>query len=334
MKQHDTMSHIFNIAPVGLDTQDKLVVKTATKLLSLDGIVYQVFEGEPARAHLLIVDEESAEGKHALKHSRPGQVKLVVSNKPASAKNTIGMPRPVDLGALKSVLKKLYSMLQNQMSAQAQATAGKRIKQPSEALTESLFNILLDAKAQRHILHLRSKQLPDFFIDGHNHCLATSASDAEINLLISSPPDAFTITRMNPDSFAVHSNDLSIQSLYNLLWLAGIKCSGGKLLPEHKLETPFRLRAWPNFTRNSFIAEHLKLAAVLAKQTMNLNQLAELTQVPLQEVINFYNAAYAVDLIEYRHDADVAASPSQPRNIARQGLLAKIAKRLNFKSIF
>jgi hypothetical protein len=327
------MSHTFNIAPVGLDTQDRLVVNTATKLLSYDGIAYQVLDGEPAKAHLLILDEESAEGRYALKHSRPGQVKLVVSTKPASAKNTIGMPRPVELGVLKSVLRKLYDKLQSQMSAQPVADKGNA-SHSAEALTGSLFNILLEAKAQKHILHVQNKDLPDLFVDGRNHCLATTASDAEINRLIKAPPQSFAITRMNPDSFAVHSNDISIQSLYNLLWLAGIKCSEGKLLAGHKLETPFRLRAWPNFTRNSFIAEHLKLAAVLARQTVNLTQLATLTEVALSEVINFYNAAFAVDLIEYRNDAQAMDAPAQPRNLAKQGLLAKIAQRLNLKSIF
>lgn len=331
---HDAMSHVFNIAPVGLDNQDRLVVNTATKLLSYDGITYAVFEGEQAKAHLLILDEESAEGKHALKHSRPGQVKLVLSNKPTAAKNTIGIPRPIELNILKSVLKKLYAKLQAQSVAQQVRDRGTQPTHDAEILTASLFNILLEAKAQRQILHLQCNQLPDFFIDGRNHCLATTASDTETIALINASPDSFTITRMNPDSFAVHSNDMNIQSLYNLLWLAGIKCSNGKLLPEHNLETPFRLRAWPNFTRNSFIAEHLKLAAMLAKQTMTLAQLAETTQVAIQEVINFYNAAYAVDLIEYKAIAEVAAAPRQPRNLARQGLLAKIAKRLNFKSIF
>lgn len=328
------MSQTFNIAPVGLDTQDRLVVNTATKLLSYDGIAYHVFEGEPAKAHLLILDDESAEGKYALKHSRPGQVKLVVSTKPAAAKNIIGMPRPVDLGLLKSVLKKLYAKMQNQLAAQQAAVNSNAQSQPAEALTASLFNILLEAKTQKQILHVQSKELPDLFIDGRNHCLATTANDAQLNLLIKSPAAAFAITRMNPDSFAVHSNELSIQSLYNLLWLAGIKCSDGKLLAGHKLETPFHLRAWPNFTRNSFIPEHLKLAAVLAKQSVNLVHLAELTQVALTEVINFYNAAFAVDLIEYRTDAGAAAAPAPARNPAKQGLLAKIAQRLNLTNIF
>ncbi|MBI1423870.1 MAG: hypothetical protein GC149_10430 [Gammaproteobacteria bacterium] len=328
------MSHVFNIAPVGLDAQDRVAVNTATKLLSYDGIAYQLFDGEPAKAHLLILDEESAEGKQALKHSRPGQVKLVLSNKPASAKNTIGIPRPMDLGVLKSVLKKLYGMLQGQVAAQQAADATKQSKQGAPALTASLFNILLDAKTDKQILHIQSRQFPDIFIDGRNHCLATTASETEINQLVKLAPTDFTITRMNPDSFAVHSNNMSIQSLYNLLWLAGIKCSDGKLLAGHKLDAPFRLRAWPNFTRNTFIAEHLKLAAVLAKQTLNLQQLAEMTQVALGEVINFYNAAYAVDLIEFRQVADVVNAPAQPRNLAKQGLLAKIAQRLNLKSIF
>ena len=328
------MSHTFHIAPVGLDLQDRLVVNTATKLLSLDGITYQVYEGEPARAHLLILDEDSAEGRQALRHSRPGQVKLVVSTRPASAKKTIGMPRPVELGVLKTILKKLYEKLQGQLAAQQQAGTNRQSAVTNGILTETLFNILLDAKTQKQILRLQCKTIPDIFIDGRNHCLATTATEHEIKQLVATPTRELVLTRMNPDSFAVHSNDMSIQSLYNLLWLAGIKCSSGKLLEGHELETPFRLRAWPNFTRNSFIAEHFKLAAILAKQTLTLSQLAELTQVALPEVINFYNAAYAVDLIEFRTASDVMAVRSAPRNPAKQGLLAKIAQRLHLKNVF
>lgn len=327
------MPTTFVIVPIGLDAQDRLVVNTVAKLLSHEGIAYQIQDGQPGKAHLFILDEDSSEGRQALKQSRPGQVKLVVSNKPASAKNTIGIPRPIDLGFLKAVLKKLHATLLSQVPAQLSLDTAQQY-QAAGTLTGTLFNILLDAGAKQEILHLRSEHLPDFFIDGHNHCLATTATEAEISQLITTPVDTFSISRLNPESFAVHSNDMSIQSLYNLLWLVGIRCSDGRLLSGHKLDMRFRLRAWPNFTRHGFIASHFKLAALLARQAMTINQLAEQTQVPLNEVINFYNAAYAVELIEYQSESDEEPDSASPRNLAKQGLLAKIARRLNLKSIF
>lgn len=328
------MPQTLNIVPVGLNEQDRLVVMTATKLLSFDQIQYQIFDGQIAKAHILIIDDAHSEGKQALKQCRPGQIKFIITDTPEVAKNTIGLQRPIELAKIKNLLTKIYTKLQQQLRQQQRVQPLIKEVQEVPILSDSLFKLLLDTKEKKQILRISSSDLPDFFIDGRNHCLATVAKDAEIDRLLAQPLTALSITHMNTETFSVHSNDLSIQSLNNLLWLAGIKCSDGKLLSGHRVDKPFRLRAWPNFTRNTFIAEHLKLAAVLAKQAMNLVQLSELTQIALSDVINFYNAAYAVDLIEHKTTADIAPVVSRKSSSAKQGLLSKIAKRLNLTNIF
>ena len=328
------MPQTLNIVPVGLTEQDRLVVMTATKLLSFDQIQYQIADGQISKAHILIIDDENTAGRQALKQSRPGQIKFIITNTPEVAKNTIGLQRPIELAKIKTLLTKIYARLQQQLRHSNRARSVTNSSQNVPVLSDSLFKLLLDTKENKQILRIASAELPDFFIDGRNHCLATTATQAEIDRLIELPLAALSLTHMNPDTFSVHGNDLGIQSLNNLLWMSGIKCSEGKLLAGHRTDTPFRLRAWPNFTRNSYIAEHLKLAAVLAKQAMNLVQLSESTHIALSDVINFYNAAYSVDLIEHNITQDVAGKLAQKPSPARHGLLSKIAKRLNLTSIF
>ncbi|MBI3560882.1 MAG: hypothetical protein HY080_04110 [Gammaproteobacteria bacterium] len=324
------------VTPAGISGQDLIILTTALKLLSMEGIHYQLSSDQPlSNAHLIVLDADSDASKQALRQSRPGQVKLVISSRPAMAKNSIGLQRPMDLGSLKQVLRRLYDKLQTQL--QAQQLSRQQNEPPSrvEELKGSIFNLLYETKAKQRIVHLLTQGIPDVFIDGINRCLATTATDLQLQQLVRTPIHEIFIDPLNPHSFAVHSTEMAIQSLHNLLWLAGIGCSQGKILPGHAVDIPVKLRAWPNFTRHTFIAEHLKLAAVLAKQAMTLRQLSTVTALPLSDVINFYNAAYAVDLIEFKRPT--AAAPSNtaaPSNPEKQSLFAKIAKRLSIKKIF
>ena len=322
-----------NVVPAGLSEQDRLIVTTAIKLLSIDGLNYKIYDNAIATAHLLILDEESNDSKAAMRRARAGQVKLIISSKPTMAKNSIGLQRPMELGNLKGLLKNLYEKLQSQLLNQQQR---KQVDKPIviTELKATIFNILFETKTKKRILHLLTPGLPDIFVDGINRCLATTASEAQLDQLVRTPLDSITIDQLDPASFAVHSNDMNIQSLHNLLWLAGIKCSAGKILPGHSLDKPVKLRAWPNFTRNTFAAQHLKFAAILARQAMSLRQLAETTQLPLQEVVNFYNAAFVVDLIEFKDAAAAVQGLATRRDPEKPGLFAKIAKRLNIKNMF
>ena len=90
------------------------------------------------------------------------------------------------------------------------------------------------------------------------------------------------------------------------------------------------MRAWPNFTRNDFRAQHLKLAAVLARQATRLDQLSAMTQVPLYDIANFYNAAYAVDLIDTNIHQTPQNQPQKTVTTQMKSLFNRIAQRLSF----
>jgi len=328
------MSQKLKLFSAGLNEQDNMVVSTAAKLLSYDDVAFQVNNSEMNKAHLLIIDEDSPSGKQVLRQCRDGQIKLLISNNPKMAKNTIGLQRPIDLSTLKSILKKLYGKLQVQLVAQQKIASHKKESHEISELKDSLFNILIEAKLKKRILHITCDELPDIFIDGNNQCLATTATESELDKLFNLKMDQITFYTLKPKSFAVHSNEMNIQSLHNILWLAGIRCSQGKVLPNHSLDKPFRLKAWPNFTRNTFIAEHLKLAAILAKQMMSIHQLAETTGVKMAEIINFYNAAFAVDLIVHDTGENNLSTKTPTRSVEQQSLFSRIANRLSLKGIF
>ena len=150
-----------------------MVVNTAAKLLSYDDVNYLINDDDINKAHLVILDEDSSKGKSALRQSRAGQVKLVVSSKPGMAKNTIGIQRPIELATLKTILKKLYSKLHVQLMAQQKNNSSSELE--ITALKGTLFNVLLETKQKQRIVHMTSDDLPDIFIDGCNNCLATSS---------------------------------------------------------------------------------------------------------------------------------------------------------------
>jgi hypothetical protein len=227
----------------------------------------------------------------------------------------------------KGLLRKLYQRMREQLSHQADQGDGSTGGQVA-VLEGTLFNLLHDAKTRKRILHIFGDDLPDLFVDGQKQSLATSATERQLDALADTPLNKIKYNELDRRNFAVHRNELNVQSLHNLLWMTAVKCSQGRLLVGYDTHTPFSLRGWPNFTRYCFKAEYLRLAALLARQPLSMEQLVKMTQIPLGEVINFFNAACAVDLVVF----DNAASPRTDRKAAtdkhKQGLLAKIAQRL------
>ena len=127
-----------NVVPAGLSEQDRLIVTTAIKLLSIDGLNYKIYDNAIATAHLLILDEESNDSKAAMRRARAGQVKLIISSKPTMAKNSIGLQRPMELGNLKGLLKNLYEKFNHNYS-----TSNNANKSISRLLLQSSRQLFL-----------------------------------------------------------------------------------------------------------------------------------------------------------------------------------------------
>lgn len=194
----------------------------------------------------------------------------------------------------------------------------------SQKLT--LFELIYNIKQQRECARLELPDKSAILVDSNSKTIANLDGTSSFKKLIKANPSVIKKIKVNPLEYTPVGTLIAID---DALWQAGIDCSAGIILKGHSLDKPVQLRAWPNFTRNSFIPCHLKLAAMLAKEALSLNQLQLLTNAPLVDIINFYNAAYGVGLIERRirpreEEKTFLRSPT-PR---LRNLFSQLAKRL------
>lgn len=315
-----TMDSTIYISSPGLTDHDQIALQTAIKLLFRDGQTFESLDEDVHHAHLLVLDGDNAHGKSALAQSLKGQVKVVFSSTPKVGANVIAVKKPVRVALLTKLLSKLFTKMQIQILQRAKSRQN-----------ETLFHVFLKAKENKQILRIGCPHYPDLLIDGLNRSMATSTDFDEVRELFQVPIGQLHIEKLSSNEFSEHTHGLNITTLHNLLWMAGIECSGRNLLPGHSLNSPVKLRAWPNFTRNDFKPDFLKLAAILARQAVTLSKLSEMTNIPEQDVVSFYNAAYAVDLIE--RNVTEQKSPVTQREIQpeKTSLFAKIAQRLTFR---
>jgi len=314
------------IATPFLGLHDKTILATVIKTLAQDGVRVRLMPGSLRQAHLLVFDLDSKYGQQILRVSRAGQVKLVFSDRPEHGPNLIALAKPPAAAALRDVLRRLFSKMGAQLAEQQTETEAS-----AAAGTQTLFSVLLHAKEQGGYLRIQGPGCPMVFVDGLQRVIATSATAITLRKLTSVPFAELRIQALTRADYASASQGLLLSPLYAVLWTAGVECSHGVLLPGHNAYQAVKLRAWPNFSRDNFVASHLKIAAALARQPLNLIKLAELTQLPFEDIVNFYNASYAVDLIDA--GAKPATAEPEQRSVSNEAraLFSRIAQRLSLR---
>lgn len=324
-----TPKHLYISSP-GLADHDLVALRTAVKLLAQTGQTFLLEEHYKKSAHLLVLDGESDGGRAVLKSSRAGQVKLLLSSQPKTDKNIIAVQKPVDIGTLKNLLSKLFVVMHAQLlkATQSAPSPGPGAAKSEISPNGNVFDLLLDIKANRRRVVIKTEILPTLFVDGENRSVATKGSMDDLTKLIQTPPNSLKLKNIDDPAAFSNAKHPNISSLDTILWMAAIECSNGRLLAGHNVDKPVKLRAWPNFSRNNFRPDHLKLAAMLARNPLTLAELSQFSQVPYDDVVDFYNAAYSVDLIEVQEIREHTGKPKQKTDGKRLGLLTKIARRL------
>ena len=338
-----TANNSILISPCNLSEQFNAELQSTLAMLSAEGLLFKVKSENDTSAHLLVIDVDTETGRQQLSQSLPGQVKLLISSSLESGKNVVGLIKPVTQEKLKNVLTKLFKTMQIQLSIKNEK---QNLKKSSDKLNEADSNIgkvannninetvfydFLMAKQNKDTLHVSSDEL-ELYVDGENQSLKTKGTIDDVRRLISLPYNKINVKKIDAGQFQDKTQNLQVITLHNVLWTAAIICSNGMLLPGHDDNQAVKLRAWPSFTRNDFKAEHLKLAALLAQRPITLSDLSKQTDITYIEIVNFYNAAVAVDLIdknpkEYKQPAKKAATNN---NQKKSNLLNKIAARLGF----
>jgi len=328
------------ISVVGLDELDRKVLRVAVGLLSVDGVNYQLLAKNSVISQLVVIDVDSDKGKAHLSRTNENQLKLLLGSGKFSAKNTVAMAKPMRVSSLKELLEKVYQRLQSSSVHSIVAQAEKAHTVPAPSPTGTLFTVLYQAKQQKQVLELRSRtDTAALYINGVNGTVAAVEKDhGGLDRLLKLSPSTFVISEISATDFEEKIGECVVSALDACLWKAGVCCSTGEILQGHSMDSAVKLKAWPGFTRHDFKPAYFKIAAILARHAISLNKLVAALKVPEVEIINFYNAAYAVGLIdivgETRSEPVSAVhnevKPALNPLSSSKSLFSKLARRLGF----
>lgn len=327
------------ISSHGLLEDEQEALGKALEFLGTSGLNYQLHSGNVQKAHLVVLNDETDSGKSALLRARAGQVKLVFSSTPRSGKNMILVRRPVNITLLQNILSRVFGKMQDQLqqtlsdpSVEPGEEPGAEPRVEPASQDETLFTTLIYAKEKQKLLCLTLPDLTKLYINGQSKTFMSESDINHLKKFAPTPLSEIKLSNIDEAHFSAETRKKPIYALHRLLWTSGIYGSEGRLLSGHTMDRPVKLRAWPNFTRNDFLPQHLKMAAIIARRPTTLEQLVKQTGIARSDIINFYNAAYAVDLIEISDSSEINDKTENMQtpalSQARQGLLSKLASRL------
>ncbi len=124
----------------------------------------------------------------------------------------------------------------------------------------------------------------------------------------------FCFNTVNPDDFKIHELDYSEIKLYQtkskenpekahsfeaFIWTVSLLTSRGRLLEHTDIKKKIGLKIWPNLTRIESFPHVMNIAAVFSKHPGSLKDVPQWLNIPQCYVFAFYNAAVALDMIEF-----------------------------------
>jgi hypothetical protein len=318
------------ISPLALNETDQKVLSVAASLLTADGMPCTLLEEGDPGGHLLIIDGDTEAGRRILAQTSDNQLKLLFASQAETGRNLVHLPRPIRVAELQDVLTRIHLRLRALLASKGEP-ASKPNTAPAAitANAKNLLHIFLEAKQSQCCYAIEGPDRSRVLIGGHNATVAANGAEA-IGRILKQPLAQLEVEEIDIVEFAKRAQQMTLSALDTVVWQVGIACSKGELLAGHDLEQPVKLKAWPNFTRNGFHQLHFKLAAIMARQPISLLELKKISGIPLEEIVNFYNAAVAVGLIERdtqpaaRHRATRIPGPRQHR------LLGLLARKLGF----
>lgn len=241
------------------------------------------------------------------------------------------LPTPISASlptAVKAKPKLSPAAILPEVTAAATPLPTPKLPPRSKPNEKNFFELLWLAKQEQRCFRCKSQNGPSLIVDGQTKTISHSHTEAEFDRIYDTPPSSLSINFLEQ---AQNDPAAKVIAMDSVLWKAAIRCSNGKIIEGHPLDLPVTLRAWPNFTRQSFDPAHLKLAALLAKESMSVNKLSHVSQVPVEDVINFYNAAFVVNLIERRSKPREESQDSRKASPAIRDIISRLAKRLRIQ---
>jgi hypothetical protein len=182
---------------------------------------------------------------------------------------------------------------------------------------------------QSHIIE-NNHGYPKIFIDGSTESVMTAATDEEFIIISRFESDEITVSPMTSDHMSANDNVRMID-LNTAIWDAALFNPYCEMMEGNNIDSPVKLRSWPLFTRLKFMPFHIKLTKLMAAKPYSLSKIHELTGMPMNDIINFYNATLTAGLIAKPIVEIVPGNtPDQNKKVksAKKGILAKLTNHL------
>ncbi|MGZ8217385.1 hypothetical protein [Methylomagnum sp.] len=116
------------------------------------------------------------------------------------------------------------------------------------------------------------------------------------------------------------------RSLSELMFLAALGASRGRMEVGGRPDEPVRLQRWPDAICMEQDRRFFSLAAFMTSNAASLTVIAERTDIPLARVVDFHNACAAAEIIEHPGRENLSARST---NDGERAVYRKIAKALD-----
>jgi len=141
-------------------------------------------------------------------------------------------------------------------------------------------------------------------VDSPNQVYYSSRNHDELMVLLRNRRriDASVVAVPDRDAFAARlaRSGIAPRPLEELLWLTGLMSGAGESLGAWSPIEPVMLQRWPNFTALPYLKSHLKMAAMLTRQSALPAAVAAACEARSGDVADFLNACAEIGILETR----------------------------------
>jgi hypothetical protein len=329
MERMRTTAPLF-ISTINLSDTEQRVFQVALNSIKDENLLCEVLPNQNFRGHLVVIDLEAEQSANIFKSLRPGQVKLVISSEHKTGANLVSVLKPIKEDSFKDVLMKVCHKMTAQLNqTDASQETGTSEPQKCRSNIADFMQRVIQLRENKQNGLIRLKNQTDMVIDGEREMLLSRESFESIiaaDLDIFEQADIEILAdKQNYDN----SGYSTMTALSGFLWELAVKTSDSILPAGLASETKISLKAWPNFTRHGYRPEHLKIAALLAKQSISLNVLVEKTALEEDLVQQFINGCYAVGLLNLNSQRERKTDVKQVSQ-EKKTIFKRLAYKLGF----
>jgi len=210
---------------------------------------------------------------------------------------------------------------------------------PEKHLQSILFSTYREAREKNIVIEINLKVKNDWgsitLFPGLNK-VATDFGEQQLKYICSTPMFCFETKVIRYDQVKTKKTELIRRDDRHLIpfetfnWEVALWTSNGRLPEGISLQTPYRLRRWPNFTRLKTIPHAFSMAALLSQKPLNITLFSKVADISQDYIFSFFSCVYATNLLEtaacHETNGDLLQNAAQKH--PKRGIFERILSKL------